>query len=136
MKRKTKGLILLVHGSKRVEWMKPFHALRNKVAMRTRGVDVVLAALEGGGPTVEQAVKRMVTRGVTRIIVAPVFLSSRGHVLRDVPGAVKKAAGMFPGADIRLTRAVGEDPAVVRAMVITLASKGLGRMVKAAYRRR
>jgi sirohydrochlorin cobaltochelatase len=117
----NKALILLVHGSKDPAWMEPFEKLREDVAERSPGVRVEIACLQFCGPDVKEAVSGIAEEGVTDIVIVPVFISARGHVLKDVPVAVEEAKKKFPDLKVSVTQALGETPEVMEAMRDALA---------------
>ncbi len=116
MPEKKKGLVLLVHGSRDPGWMAPFEALRAAVAARLPHATVTIACLQFCTPTVEQALSALAQEGVTEIIVAPVFISALGHVLKDAPPQVEKARKKFPALKVTVSEAVGELQVVKDAM--------------------
>jgi sirohydrochlorin cobaltochelatase len=115
-----KALALLVHGSRDPGWLEPFARLRDDVASRTAGVEVGLACLQFCHPTLAEEIDRLASRGAAEIVVVPIFISVRGHVLKDVPGVVEEARERFPGLTIRVSGAIGEQPEFEAAMRTSL----------------
>jgi sirohydrochlorin cobaltochelatase len=116
MAEAKKGLVLLVHGSRDPEWMAPFEELCAAVASRLPSVRVTIACLQFCPPTVEQALSALAQEGINEVVVAPVFISALGHVLKDVPGQVEKARKKFPALKVTTREAVGELQVVKDAM--------------------
>ena len=112
----NKGLILLVHGSKDPEWIKPFERMRGEVAEGSPGVRVELACLQFCEPELSKTVSMLAGEGIGEIVIAPVFISALGHVLNDVPAAVDEAISRFPDLKVTVTEALGETPEVMEAM--------------------
>ena len=61
-------------------------------------------------------VASLATQGVTDITIVPVFLGQGGHLLRDLPLMVGQLHLDYPQLTIGVAGAVGEDPAVLKAM--------------------
>lgn len=121
MAKKKKALVLLVHGSRDPAWMAPFEELRVMVASRLPGAPVRIACLQFCPPTVEEALAALADEGALEVVIAPVFISTLGHVLNDVPGQVAKAREKFPALKVTISEAVGEIEAVKEAMRKALA---------------
>ncbi len=131
------ALVLLAHGSADARWRQPFEALAASLAARAAGVSspssspsapqgredrppalvVELCYLQLCPPDLEQALERCVARGARRVRVLPLFLSGGGHLLRDVPDAVKHTAARFPALMVETSGALGEEPEVVAGLL-------------------
>ena len=109
--------ILLLHGSKDPAWLEPFVELRNRAAAASPGKTIVTACLQFGSPTLNEAVGALVAGGFRNFVVVPVFISTKGHVAKDVPLLVNSAREEFPDTEIRVSPAIGELPAVQQAMI-------------------
>ncbi|XLZ72451.1 CbiX/SirB N-terminal domain-containing protein [Massilia sp. SR12] len=112
----ARALVLFAHGARAASWAAPFERLRDMVAARSPEVDVSLAFLELMSPRLPEQVAALAARGVDDVTVVPVFLGQGGHVLRDLPLILDELRLAHPGVAIRAVGAVGEDPAVLRAM--------------------
>lgn len=117
-----KATIMLLHGSKDPSWLEPFLELRDKVAIGAPGASVAFACLQFGSPTLEQAIEELAAQGIRQIAVVPVFISTRGHVAKDVPGLVESAKARYPQIKITASRAVGDFPAVQQAIIDCIVS--------------
>jgi sirohydrochlorin cobaltochelatase len=124
---KKKAVVLLLHGSKDPSWIRPFEELRTAIADKAPGTPVAMACLQFCPPTLEEAVSSLARDGIENIVVVPLFISTRGHVAKDVPVLVDKARKRFPAAQISVSRAVGEFPAVHQAMIDGIAAIASGR---------
>jgi len=107
-------IVLLAHGSPDARWRRPIEALARAVEGKGRGVAV--AYLQFCEPTLEQALRRCREAGGLSALVVPVFISGGGHLLRDVPGAVARAAEAVEGIAVRCSGALAEEPEVQQAM--------------------
>jgi sirohydrochlorin cobaltochelatase len=122
MTTNNKATILLFHGSKDPSWMEPFLALKEKVIEQSPNTRITHAFLQFGAPTLAEAVYALFTEGIRKFVVIPVFISARGHVVKDIPVLVEKAKKMFPDAEITISQAIGELPRVQQAMVENIAT--------------
>ena len=114
------GMILLAHGSRDAAWMEPFQAMAAEVARRSPETLVRIACLQFCSPDVEAAARALAAEGAQRITIVPVFFSARGHVLRDVPGAIARARADFPDVPMTVVGTLGEQPEVEEGMVAAL----------------
>lgn len=111
-----RALVLFAHGARSASWAAPFEQLRDMVAARAVDVDVSLAFLELMVPRLSEQVAALAAQGIEDVTVVPVFLGQGGHVLRDLPLILDEMRLAHPGVTIRAVGAVGEDPAVLKAM--------------------
>ena len=127
MSKAKKGMVLLVHGSRDPGWLTPFEDLRAEVEAASEGVRVGLACLQFSPPALAEAIAAIAGEGISEIGIVPVFISVRGHVLKDVPGVVAEARQKFPGLRLTVTEAGGEQAevkAALRAGLVRLALEG------------
>ncbi len=108
------ALVLLVHGSRDPAWMGPFEQLREELEKNASAKEVRIACLQFCSPDLLEVVSGLSEEGVGTVLIVPVFISGKGHVLKDVPAAVKASSERYPGMDIRVTEALGEFPEVAR----------------------
>ena len=106
----TDTLIALVgHGSPRPTWRAPLDEM-----VASMGLDpqrVRLAFMEHCEPTLAQLAADWLDAGGRRMLVLPLFLSSGGHVQRDIVGQISDLNEAHPGLEISLLPAFGElDP--------------------------
>jgi sirohydrochlorin cobaltochelatase len=109
-------LILFAHGSRDPGWAEPFERLRAKIESVRPGLPVALAYLELMTPDLGAAVDRMVAAGCDHVRVVPVFLGQGGHVRRDLPELIDRAAARHGGLAIELAPPLGEHEAVLEQM--------------------
>jgi sirohydrochlorin cobaltochelatase len=110
------GLVLFGHGAREPRWADTMTALAERLGERLPGVPVECAFLEFMTPDLDEAVGRLVARGVGTVVVAPVFLAAGGHVLRDLPRCLDAIAARRPGVTLRAGDALGGLPGVLDAM--------------------
>ena len=112
-----KALILFGHGARDSRWREPFDRLANLWSEQHAGTPVELAFLEMMQPSLEEAVAALVGKGATQITIVPVFFGQGGHLRNDFPVLLKACQEKFPNVSLSATLAVGEDLAVLQAIV-------------------
>ena len=106
------AIIIFGHGSS-VETAND--AVRNVARSITDvgGFDLVEAAfLEQGRPDLADSVASVVSRGATRVVVVPYFLTLGLQLQRDLPGIVDRIRRIHPDVDIRVTQPLDGHPAL------------------------
>jgi len=112
-----KAIILFGHGARDARWREPFDRLAALWKAQHSGVLVELAFLEMMQPSLEEAVRSLSLQGATQITVVPVFFGQGGHLRNDFPVLLKECQAQFPEITLSATNAVGEDLAVLQAIV-------------------
>ena len=112
-----KAIILFGHGARDTRWREPFDRLTNIWREQHGSTPVELAFLEMMQPSLEEAVALLSTSGATQITVVPVFFGQGGHLRNDFPVLLAACQEKFPKITLRATPAVGEDLAVLQAIV-------------------
>ena len=124
----VQGLILFGHGARDPRWADTLNGIAQRCRAISPGLEVSCAFLEFMTPTLGEAIDDMALRGVTRILVAPVFLAAGGHVLRDLPDRLQEVSVRHPGVQLHVGAALGSLPSVIEAMAQACLSdlSGLG----------
>jgi len=117
IKMDMKALILFGHGARDARWREPFDRLATLWKAQHPTVLVKLAFLEMMQPSLEEAVTTLVTSGATEVVVVPIFFGQGGHLRNDFPVLLAACQEKFPGIAFSATPAVGEDDAVLQAIV-------------------
>ncbi|WP_114689334.1 sirohydrochlorin chelatase [Polynucleobacter necessarius] len=112
-----KAIILFGHGARDSRWREPFDRLVDLWRAQHSGVLVELAFLEMMQPSLEEAVTSLVGKGATDIAIVPVFFGQGGHLRNDFPVLLQNCRGKFQNISLSATPAVGEDSAVLQAIV-------------------
>ena len=112
-----KAIILFGHGARDARWREPFNRLAALWKVQHSGVLVELAFLEMMQPSLEDAVATLSSAGASEIVVVPVFFGQGGHLRIDFPVLLKDCQEKFPQITLSATPAVGEDLAVLQAIV-------------------
>ena len=112
-----KAIILFAHGARDSRWREPFDRLAGLWREQHSNTPVELAFLEMMQPSLEEAVAALVAKGVKEIIVVPVFFGQGGHLRNDFPVLLESCQKQYPRVKLSATPAVGEDLAVLQAIV-------------------
>ena len=119
-----KAIILFGHGARDARWREPFDRLADLWRKQHPGTPVELAFLEMMQPSLEEAVALLSAAGVAQIAVVPVFFGQGGHLRNDFPVLLQSCQAKFPQIGLSATNAVGEDLAVLQA-IVDFAAKAL-----------
>ena len=112
-----KAIILFGHGARDSRWREPFDRLVALWQEQHPSTPVELAFLEMMQPSLEGAVSALTAKGATDLTIVPVFFGQGGHLRNDFPVLLEECRGKFPGVTLSATPAVGEDLAVLQAIV-------------------
>ena len=112
-----KAIILFGHGARDARWREPFDRLASLWGEQHGTIPGELAFLEMMQPSLEEAVASLVARGALEITVVPVFFGQGGHLRNDFPVLLAGCQQKFPQIILSATPAVGEDLAVLQAIV-------------------
>ena len=112
-----KAVILFGHGARDSRWREPFDRLATLWREQHPKTLVELAFLEMMQPSLEEAVKNLASQGANQITVVPVFFGQGGHLRNDFPVVLESCQMHFPEIKLNATPAVGEDLAVLQAIV-------------------
>jgi sirohydrochlorin cobaltochelatase len=111
------ALILFGHGAGNSRWREPFDCLAALWRAQHKGILVELAFLELMKPSLEEAIAVLVNGGATEVVVVPVFFGQGSHLRNDFPVFLSECQEKFPQVSLRATPAVGEDEAVLQAII-------------------
>lgn len=112
-----KAIILFGHGARDSRWREPFDRLVQLWQAQHPNTPVELAFLEMMRPSLEEAVSSLSLKGATQITVVPVFFGQGGHLRNDFPVLLEVCQKQYPNITLSATPAVGEDLAVLQAIV-------------------
>jgi sirohydrochlorin cobaltochelatase len=112
-----KALILFGHGARDSRWREPFDRLAELWRAQHSSTPVEVAFLEMMQPSLEEAVTALAVKGATQITIVPVFFGQGGHLRNDFPLLLQDCREKFPTVSLSATLAVGEDLAVLQAIV-------------------
>ena len=113
----TKAIVLFGHGARDARWREPFDRLVTLWKAQYPNVRVELAFLELMQPSLDEAISSLGAAGATEVVVVPVFFGQGGHLRNDFPVLLTACQDKFPGIQLSATPAVGEDAAVLQAII-------------------
>lgn len=111
------GLIVFAHGSSVESANEAVRAVASEVARRGGYSAVEAAFLEGGRPSLKEAVGALAERGLSRIVVIPYFLTLGLHLQRDLPRLVAEIQRLHPRLPIEVTPPLDTHPALIDALL-------------------
>lgn len=102
------GVILLGHGSRHPGLGRPFAGLQLWLqADLGPGFRVEDAYLSLCAPTLEKALETLVTEGLTKVSVLPLFLVAGHHVSEELPGLMDAASQRWPHLELKMAPHLG-----------------------------
>lgn len=113
----TTAVVLFGHGARDARWREPFDRLATLWKAQHPKVLVELAFLELMQPSLEEAISSLGSAGAKEVVVVPVFFGQGGHLRNDFPVLLTACQNKFPGIQLSATPAVGEDAAVLQAII-------------------
>lgn len=107
------GVLVVGHGTAHSGGAKETRLVASEVSRILSSTPVALGFLEVIDPTIEDAMRQLLTQGCTRVVVAPILLFSAGHARCDLPEAVSNAVG---GRNVQVVqaKALGCHPEIIR----------------------
>ncbi len=105
------SLILLAHGSKDSKWCKSFEDL----VISCNG-KATLAYMDFIEPSLITITQGLANNGINKIKVLPLFMSSGGHLDKDIPEQVNKLKLQFPNITFEILPPIGEHLKIVTSM--------------------
>jgi len=112
-----KAIVLFGHGARDTRWREPFDRLASLWRAQHPQVLVELAFLELMQPNLEEAIGSHLAAGASEVLVVPVFFGQGGHLRNDFPALLSECQEKFPDMALSATSAVGEDEAVLQAII-------------------
>jgi sirohydrochlorin ferrochelatase len=114
---KRTGYVVFAHGSSIESANDAVRAVAAEMA-RAGGMETVVAAfLEGGKPSLPQAIEELAAARVNQVIVVPYFLTLGLHLQRDLPVLVKAAQADHPGLEIVVREPLDGHPGMVDVLL-------------------
>ncbi len=114
---KSRGVVLVGHGTRDAVGTEQFFQLSNRLAELLAPIPVEPALLEFQEPTIPQAWRSLVSRGVRHIHVAPLLLFAAGHAKDDIPDAINQCALQTPDISWDQTGPLSRHQAIVDLVV-------------------
>ncbi|PLR77888.1 sirohydrochlorin chelatase [Bacillus sp. V3-13] len=73
--------------------------------------------LELAKPTIEEAFRRCIEKGATKIAAVPVLLLTAVHAKKDIPNELNRTAAQFPEVQLNYGRPIGVHPGMVEILL-------------------
>lgn len=112
-----RALLLVDHGSRRVEANQVLEELAAAVRARRPGERVATAHLELAAPGVSEAIDALIAGGAREIVVQPCFVAPGRHGSADIARLVHEACLRHPGVQLRAGAPLGAHPGLVDALL-------------------
>ena len=110
------GIVLFAHGSRDPLWRAPIDAVAQAIAAQSPGAVVRCAFLELTSPDLPTVVDELVSLGLGRVRIVPMFLGVGRHAREDLPDLVTQLRARHPALELTLMPSVGEHPALIALM--------------------
>lgn len=104
------SMLVVGHGSRSPEGVSECARLARLVAGRAPEIDVGCGFIELARPTLDEAIDRLVGRGATSVVAAPLILLGAGHLKNDGPAALHHGRRRHAGVSFRYARDLGIHP--------------------------
>lgn len=118
------AIVVFAHGSSVPAANETVRVVAARLA-QAGGYDYVEPAfLEQCAPDLQEAVRSLVERGATRILIIPYFLTLGIHLQRDLPRIVEELRGIYDHVRIDVTPPLDGHPALLE-ILLDRAAEGL-----------
>ena len=109
-----KVLIIAAHGSRKETSNNEVAELAGRLAEKTkeRFDRVTHAFLQFADPLLETTLDTVANQGAQTVTIFPLFIGSGSHIREDIPNLVEQARKNHPQVNFRLTRHLGQIPAI------------------------
>jgi sirohydrochlorin ferrochelatase len=116
----SRALLIIDHGSRRAEAHTHLERIAREVQGRTADLQVYIAHMELGEPSIPQAIASCVADGATELIVHPLFLVPGRHLSEQIPRLVESAVSRYPQLRYEITEHVGSAPGLADLVLATI----------------
>jgi sirohydrochlorin ferrochelatase len=115
------GIVVLGHGSRACvgEANQVVFQISEMIKDRV-GHDAVETAImnrDSGLQSIDEAVKKLVKKGVDRITIVPMFLANGVHIQQDIPEEINQLRQEYPGVAIEMAGHIGPDPRIADILI-------------------
>jgi sirohydrochlorin ferrochelatase len=111
------GHVIFAHGSSIESANQAVRVVAAQAALAGEFVLYETAFLEGGRPTLAEAIASLAGRGASEIVVIPYFLTLGLHLQRDLPRLVQAVEAQTPGVRVRVTAPLDGHPGLSSMLV-------------------
>jgi sirohydrochlorin cobaltochelatase len=111
------GFLILAHGSRAKEAETTLNRVVEKMRKVIGSEFVEKANMELSGPDIFEGIANLVQKGVSRVVVVPMFLFQGHHIQHDIPRLIQEAEEKFSQIDIKMARHIDADDRLVQILV-------------------
>ena len=104
------GVILFSHGSRTEGSNRAFKKFVEDIEKKENIAEIRHAFLEFTGPGLKETAEELISRGVSKIVVVPVFLFPGKHVQDDLPKLVEELKGEHEKVEFVVTEVIASHP--------------------------
>lgn len=119
------AVLLLAHGSRRVEANEEWVAIWQLFAKRHQDLLIAGSFIEFAEPDLENGVRLLVEQGAEKIYIVPLFLTVGNHLRQNIPDRLKTLQEEYPNIILETTEHLGVDPLLVQIIEQRLEKQGL-----------
>lgn len=119
----SQGIILFAHGSRDPLWHRPIEAVAERIRASEPARTVACAYLELSQPDLPTAAADLISQGVQKIRIIPLFLGMGKHAREDLPAIAAALRAKHRQTEFELCAAVGENPLLLDTLC-TIALQG------------
>mgnify|MGYP001824273366 CR=1 FL=1 len=115
-----KALLLVAHGSRRVESNEEVREIAGRLEAQTGGTYgwVQSAFLEIAAPSIPDGLRAAIRAGAKQVTVVPYFLSAGRHVVEDIPAEIGVVRQEYPDIEIVLAPYLGSAAGVTDLLLL------------------
>ena len=120
----NKGIIIVDHGSKKVESNQMLLEVVDLFHQRFSSKYNIIepAHMELVEPSIETAYNKCVEKGADFVIICPFFLGPGRHWQQDIPSLALEASKKFPGTNYHVSKPLGVDDLILDLLEKRLSS--------------
>ncbi|QGU00246.1 Sirohydrochlorin cobaltochelatase CbiX(small) [Candidatus Syntrophocurvum alkaliphilum] len=107
------GIILLGHGSRRKEANEEIRQITELFKKNNNDKVYETAFLSNAKPDMEEAADILVSKGIEKIVMMPVFLVEGIHIKEDIPEVIEKLKNKYPNIEFLIAKHIGPHPSLV-----------------------
>jgi sirohydrochlorin ferrochelatase len=112
-----RGILILVHGSKREETEKTVKSIVEKVKKKTGEEKVVGAYLQFSEINLKKGVEMLIYMGANQIVIMPLFIFDGVHVTQDIPNELAQIQKEYPQITFKTAKHIGDDDRIADIVI-------------------
>lgn len=107
------GTIILGHGSKAPEALTTLKKVQQLVKETSQLEVVEIASLQFDKPDISDAIAHVVSQGVKKIVIVPLFLYFGIHLQEDIPVILNEEKAKYSDVEFIMTDNLGADQRII-----------------------